>query len=702
MGNCCPCLGKKKTDEDIINSQDRELTEKEQHREKYIKGKWDFSQLSAKEIENEMDKLIAELKKMFDSVADIKKDDVGTGNLASVLADIESKVMTDSTPLTMTSQVSSDKAIREAGIEADKKLSKFLVDMSMRKDIFDRVVWFLEGDQYNSLSSEGQRFIDHQVRDGKRNGLHLSIKKRERLSEIQKRLGDLSTDFQSNLNEDKSYLTFKKEELSGMSDKYLNGREKTDDGLYMVDMSYPSYQPVIRNCTLPETRKKCNALFLSRCRDSNRPILAEFIEIRKEQAEIMGYPNHASYIQEIRMAKNPQTVSKFLSDLLEKLKPLYEEEQRDMLAVKKEECSQTGSKDDCDTLNYWDTKYYMTKVEEQKFEVDKEELRKYFPMEVVTEGLLGIYEELLGLKFTEIQNAEVWHQDVKLYKVEDSKSSKVKGFFFLDLYPRDGKFSHAAVYSLQPGCIDSNGERQLPVCAMLCNFTKPTGSSHSLFYIPSLLGHDEVETYFHEFGHVMHNICIEVDYARFGMDGVERDFIEAPSQMLENWVWEEESLRKMSQHYETGKPIPQTMLTNLIASRKANTGYNNLRQVLIASFDQKIHTENVSSLTEEFNHMQKDILGVDAIPGTCFPSHIGHLTESYAASYYGYLWSEVFSMDMFDSQFKRKGIMNPEVGEKYKKLILKPGGSVDADVLLKNFLGREPNSDAFFASKGIK
>eukprot|EP01134_Creolimax_fragrantissima_P003375 CFRG3375T1 len=335
-------------------------------------------------------------------------------------------------------------------------------------------------------------------------------------------------------------------------------------------------------------------------------------------------------------------------------------------------------------------------VQEKQFQIDHQTLREYFPLHAVTKGLLQIYQTLLGLKFEEVENPHTWHKDVQLFSVNDiaGDTPRLLGYFFLDLHPRDGKYGHAACFGLQPSCIGPSGERQVSVAACVANFTKPTATK------PSLLLHNEVETFFHEFGHVMHNLCAQASFEMFAGTHVERDFVEAPSQMLENWCWEKESLRMMSEHFETKAPIPDEMIEKLVASKKANAGLLNKRQLLLATFDQTIHQTAKIDTAKTFADLSKRIWGVVQPEGTNMAASFGHLAGGYDAQYYGYMWSEVYSADMFSARFGKEGIMNCKTGMSYRNSILAPGGSRDALESLVKFLGRPPNADAFLRSKG--
>merc|ERR1719422_1285083 len=689
------------SDEDVKNedlkivkaTKDEDSTKVLERSYRGIKSDYDYRQWTVERIESETERISRMMQTTYDQVSWVPKDKVNFDNTLKPLIDLDGDIHWQSGVITFAKNVADSKELRDASTDAGKKLDNLSTDLSARKDVFEVVKAFAETEEANMLDHEKKRYLEQFLRDGKRGGLELTDEKLEEFKTLKKKVNDIGIDFRKCLSEDLSHFYADESELEGVPQDVIESMDVNDEGQRKVTTKYPHYKPVIAYAKNPKTRLTMETVYQKRCVEENTPRIEELVKLRHQKAKLLGYPTHAAYRTETRMAKNPETVKNFLRELKEKLQKLWSKEKIKYLELKKAESEEMGIEFD-GKINKEDFWYYVTQVEKLDYQVDSEKLKEYFPIETVINGMLDIYQTLLGLKFTKQENAEVWHEEVSLHKVSDAESGETLGYFFMDLHPRDGKYGHAAMWGLQPGSLDRHGRRQKAVAAMVCNFPRPSATT------PALLEHKQVKTLFHEFGHVMHGIVSRTNISSFFGTNVERDFVEAPSQMLENWVWQPETLKLMSGHYKDNSPIPSDLLEALANSKQANEGGKSLRQIFFGTYDITIHTSPEVDSLPLARDIYLDVLGVERINGTNIGANLGHLI-GYDAGYYGYMWSLVFATDMFQSRFKKEGILNPQTGMDYRNMILRPGGSYDANEMLNNFLGREPNQEAFLKDKGI-
>ena len=420
-------------------------------------------------------------------------------------------------------------------------------------------------------------------------------------------------------------------------------------------------------------------------------VLAEMLALRNERAEILGYENHADYQTELRMVKSGKTALTFQKNLLKKV---IIGGRGDLIELR--DLKRKANKNPRAEIFSHDIAYYGNELQKQRFHFESEEVRQYFPLAHVLEGTFKIYSTLFGITFEKIKGFPLWHKDIELYAIKNSKN-EILSCFALDLYPREGKYGHAAVFGIIHGRTTtfSDNSYVAPFATMVTNFPKPS-SKH-----PSLLSHSDVETFLHEFGHVMHTTLTTARYASHSGYNVAWDFAEAPSQMLEHWAWKKKSLTLLSSHHKTGAPIPPSLLKNLLASKNHLLRYTTLRQLILGIFDLELHTAATTPEPAKlYRDMVKKYTGINMSPDAIFPAGFGHL-DGYDAGYYGYLWSNMYAADMF-TRFAKEGILNKKTGADYKKWILEKGGSMSEIELVKGFLGRTPSNEAFLKEVGVE
>lgn len=660
---------------------------------------WNFKSWTEKDIKKRLPDVLTQIRTLYDQAGTVDMKNLSFETLLQPLLQVQRLTFGDywwygtlGSPIAFPKLVAVSEEVREAAGEAAKEMDKLTFEMFSREDVFQRLIEYKKS---CDLDPEYMRFIDRMIRTGKRNGSELDGEQQLKVKNLMTEINSLTAEFDKNVSEDKTTVLLNVSELVGVSEDFINGLEiDQGTGQKKLTMSYPCYLPVVRKCRIPETRRKMVIAFNNRGGGRNEEIMQKVIEMRHECANLLGYKTWAAYKLETLMAKDPQTVHSFLVTLASKLQPLWETERKTLLKLKEEECTKYGYEFNGE-LDMWDLPYYCNMVEEREYAIDNEMLKEYFPLETVTKGMIEIYSHIFGLEFTKLVDPPTWHEDVFVFKVSDKESGELMGYIYMDLFPRQGKNSHYSSRPIQSGSMNENGIKEKAITCLVCNFTPPSEDK------PSLLTSVEVEIYFHEFGHSMHAICSKAKVQMFWGNHVECDFAEAPSQMLENWVKEKEVLARMSGHYKTGEKIPDDLVDKINKSRNANVGYLTLRLIMHALFDQKIHLNGSLNPRKVYSETMQEILGMVPSPDTFFPGGFVHAMCSYDAAYYSYLWSQVFSADMYETVFEKVGPLDANAGMKYRKTVLEKGGSIDGLEMLRNILGRDPNQEAFLRKKGL-
>ena len=641
----------------------------------------------------EITTLCADQMKLADSrIADLLKIPGNQKNFKNTIAGFET-ILSDlgeiTTPSTFMNYVSLDKGLRTEAEECEAALGQYQVTVMSRRDIYDALVMAEKQTDPKGLDQAQKRLVEETMKAFRKNGLFLSDDKLKEVKELKQKLATLETQFSSNLNESTEFVEMTKDDLAGVPDSMVNRLEILHDGKYKVTTKSTDYVPFMENAKSSEARHRMASAYENRAAEKNTKLLQEAVELRHKIAKLLQFKTWADYKTEDRMAKDAKNVWEFLNSLKGKLAIKNKQDMAALLKLKKE--MEPGS----DHLDPWDGTYYSYQLKKKEYSVDDEVVREYFPSDHVVKKMFEIYSQLLGVKFVPIPDAKVWAPDVKLYEIRDSEDGHFIAHFYTDFVPRDGKYGHAAAFTLRSGRM-VDGEYRTPISAIVANFNPPSNGK------PSLLTHDEVETVFHEFGHIMHQTLTKAPYATLSGSSVAQDFVEAPSQMLDNWVWDPKILKELSGSYKNpDKKIPDELLKQLVKTHYFNQGYFYTRQLLFAIFDMTLHTADVTpDATELYKKLYHELTSLTPLSDTHFPACFGHLMGGYDAGYYGYLWSDVFAQDMF-TVFEKDGLLSSKVGAKYRKIILEQGDVYPADKLIADFLGRKPNNHAFFKRLGI-
>ena len=644
---------------------------------------YDFSTTTADKVVSLTDSGIAQAEELVASAIGGERTFSGT---MAPLDEMSAVLNITSGQAAFMARVHADSEVRDRATEQEERMSKWGTDLVFRDDLFTAVKEYSETEDAKGLEGERARLVEFWMRDFRRAGHELTDSQREELQALKNRLVELEVAFGRNIDEYRDHVEVTREQLDGLPDPYIDALEKGEGDTYKVSLDYPEYFPFMRQGHDRQIRELLEFKNYTTAPE-NKALLEEATEIRAKIAALFGLQSWAHYAMEVKMAKEPGVVEKFYAELQPGLQRLAGPEREQLKTL----LNETHPDED---LQPWDYFYLDTQMRMRDYGLDPNEVAEYFPLQQVIEGMFEITGEVFGLDYREVPDAKAWHPDVQLFEIIDRESGKGIAHFYADLFPRDGKYTHAAAFDLVKGRRREDGTWVKPVAAIVANFTKPSDSQ------PSLLKHDEVTTLFHEFGHILHATLTEVDLTLFAGFDAEWDFVEAPSQIMEHWCWDVQVLARFARHYETEEPIPDTLVKQLVAARNLNEGSFNLRQMFLGKLDLGMHGPDAPIDLQQLYETTYPITGFPVHKGTFFPGGFGHLMGGYDAGYYGYLWSKVYGDDMF-SVFEAEGVLDPGVGRRYRQEVLSRGGSRDAMDHLRAFLGREPNNEAFLRYLGL-
>ena len=663
-----------------------------------------FSSIDAQSIKPAIEKAITQCKQEIEDV--VASKDYSYSNLVHRLEESDDRLSKMFSPVShMNSVVSSDE-LREAHDACLPLLSEYGTWVGQHEGLYNAYTELKQSDEFSGLSEEQQKVVENAVRDFTLSGVALPKEKKERFAQIQAKLSELSSTFSNNVMDATMGWTkhvTDKTLLTGMPESALDAaaqaaHQKDLQG-YLFTLDIPSYLPVMLYADNRELREEMYRAYATKASEQgpnagkwdNTEIIKETLALRTELAELLGFSTYAERSLATKMADSTEQVITFLRDLASRSKPQAEKELEEVRAYAKDTHGVSE-------LAAWDLPYFSEKLKQEKYTISDEMLRPYFPENKVLSGLFEVVHRLYGLKIAEQPGVDTWHKDVRYFTITDD-SDVMRGSFYLDLYARAKKRGGAWMDECRVRRELANGELQLPVAYLTCNFNAPVGDK------PALFTHDEVVTLFHEFGHGIHHMLTKMKAAGVsGINGVPWDAVELPSQFLENWCWEEDALNFISGHYETGEPLPADLLERMLAARDYQSAMQMVRQLEFSLFDFLLHSEKGSTVDVQgtLDAVRKEVAVVIPPSFNRFQNSFGHIfAGGYAAGYYSYKWAEVLSADAY-SKFEEDGIFNRETGNAFLENILEMGGSRAPMDLFVAFRGREPQVDALLRHSGIK
>jgi oligopeptidase A len=601
--------------------------------------------------------------------------------------------------------VNSDE-LRDAYNACLPKLSAYSTEMGQNEALFKAYRYIADSDEFATLDTAQQKIIRNALRDFKLSGIDLDNEKKQRYKDISQELSALASNYEENLLDATnawSKLIRDEQDLAGLPESALAQAKQTAESHnetgWMITLQFPSYISVMTYADNRELRREHYEAFATRASDlgphaeqwDNSENMEKILALRHEKARLLGFNNYAELSLATKMAEKPDDVTHFLEDLADRS---WRHARKDLAELREFAKQHYGIND----LQSWDMAYFSEKMRSHFYQLSQEEVKTYFPITRVLPGLFAIVEKLYGLQIAEITDFDSWHPDVRFFRIHD-QTDQLRGQFYLDLYARAKKRGGAWM----DDCVSRkrfDDTLQTPVAYLTCNFTPPIGDT------PALLTHDEVTTLFHEFGHGLHHMLTQVDHLGVsGINGVEWDAVELPSQFMENWCWEKEAMALMSGHYQTDEKLPDALFDKMIAAKNFQAGMIMVRQLEFSLFDFRIHRdydpEKGGRIYEILEQVREQVAVVRPPKFNRFAHSFSHIfAGGYGAGYYSYKWAEVLSSDAF-SLFEEKGIFDQETGKAFLTNILEKGGSQNAMELFINFRGRKPTIDALLRHNGI-
>lgn len=630
----------------------------------------------------------------LDEIAGLDRSRLSFDDTVRALDDLNHLVGTAANRLAFIKETSPNAALRQAATDGLKTLQEWAVGIEYREDVYQVIRAY--ADSRPQLFGEDAKLLEETLRDYRRAGLALPKDQRDQVEQWRKELARLCTDFDTHITQATKALQFRRADLEGLPDSFLDQpgiKTGPDEYTIRVNVTW-QYLMVMENARREEVRRLVETERYRLARETNAELLGRILALRDRIAKALGYAHWADYQIETKMAKTATRALQFLQETSAALQPKFDQEKATFQALKARDTGDPNA-----VVHIWDWRYYANQLKKERYNVDAEQLRVYFPYQQVLDGMFRIYQRIFELRFDPIEPPWRWVDGIQLYAVSDAVTGEPLGLFYLDMFPREGKFNHFAQFGLIEGKLLPDGRYQRPTVALVCNFPPPQKDR------PSLLSHSEVETLFHEFGHAMHSILTRAKYSRFAGTSVPRDFVEAPSQMLENWVWDKTVLDSFAADYrDPSRKIPEEILRQLKEAKRSSIAHFYRRQFSFGILDLTLHTQIHEGNASETIPLANRILSEVFYPvpeDTSFVTYFGHLT-GYDAGYYGYAWADVIAADMA-TVFEQapEGYLDIPTGRRLRREIYEPGDSRDVNLSVEKFLGRPVRKEPFLRELGI-